>query len=948
MPTNDGSSIDSGGLNRSNHLQKMPSSTYSDSEDDTERKAQIDMNNRWNVSEEGDTRTHIVQEIFQNEQSYVEDLQTVIVKYLNVLKTPEYAGMIDSKTVDEIFFMVPEILSIHERFLNELRRRLEVWEPQQMVGDAFTEAFSKPDVLETYTLFVNNCNRAKDAIRMTCQARPAFSRFLQNTSREHKGKLTLDNLLIKPVQKFPNYELLFRRLIKHTDIDHPDQKPLQDALKLAHDILLHINAKKKEGQENGQREAALRELEGVIEGINDLVAPDRNFIALDVVSMPNGQGARKERGFFLFSDLLVITSIKRRSGTIRKPNTTVCPGSVASTLDTNKYKFLMKIPLDNMEIVKSKDESVRKIMSEIDQLVDDCNKIQQISKIVSSLRYPHQHLEETLKDLHRDIDSQLKDLKSQDNQLNMLELTFQLPNGIQNITVAFSKPETRSQWEENFNDAKQKLAASLERHPIPEFLTSIPIRKTRAGLQFTCAAPTLSSQKDVWVCNSDGYVGQVCVLSLFPEPTVTSCNGVCNARILCVASVPACNDLNDQHSISSSNCETPRSSRNSNSSTCPSVDKKHTKSKTDTGSDIKLDSSSSSSDSEPDNQEPAPSPSPAVSAHHHQDSSDDTDGLQSTMWLGTEDGCIHVYNCTDNIRIKKNKIKIQHVSAVYSILYLDNRVFVSLANGDICVYLRDSSGWNTTSPHCLPIGSVTSPVNRLLNVQGKLWCSIQGIIKVLDTKTLQVENQIQISSDSKPITNMAVSANNVWISIQNSAHIKCFHSNSYEQIFEVNLAPSVNKMLCNCDDIIRQHKAACLRVTSLLACKDLIWIGTSAGVLLTIPSQGYSKGNTMNNTPVVTGIPHGHTGHVRFLTFVETESSTSSSSSDENGSIGYGTTERKNKRNSSHSKSKPETSNVLIISGGDGYEDFRSSGANTMSEVAGREDSTNHLLLWQM
>lgn len=59
---------------------------------------------------------------------------------MNVLKTPEYAGMIDSKTVDEIFFMVPEILSIHERFLNELRRRLEVWEPQQMVGDAFTEA----------------------------------------------------------------------------------------------------------------------------------------------------------------------------------------------------------------------------------------------------------------------------------------------------------------------------------------------------------------------------------------------------------------------------------------------------------------------------------------------------------------------------------------------------------------------------------------------------------------------------------------------------------------------------------------------------------------------------------------------------------------------------------------------------------------------------------------
>ena len=50
------------------------------------------------------------------------------------------------------------------------------------------------------------------------------------------------------------------------------------------------------------------------------------------------------------------------------------------------------------------------------------------------------------------------------------------------------------------------------------------------------------------------------------------------------------------------------------------------------------------------------------------DGGEDMDRAQSTMWLGTEDGCVHVYNCTDNIRIKKNKIKIQHSSAVYSIL----------------------------------------------------------------------------------------------------------------------------------------------------------------------------------------------------------------------------------------------------------------------------------------
>lgn len=80
--------------------------------------------------------------------------------------------------------------------------------------------------------------------------------------------------------------------------------------------------------------------------------------------------------------------------------------------------------------------------------------------------------------------------------------------------------------------------------------------------------------------------------------------------------------------------------------------------------------------------------------------------------------------------------------------------------------------------------------------------------------------------------------------------VNSYFSFSHELIFEVNLAPSVNKMLSNCDDIIRQHKAACLRVTSLLACKDLIWVGTSAGVLLTIPAQCI---NASSPIPAVTG-----------------------------------------------------------------------------------------------
>lgn len=227
------------------------------------------------------------------------------------------------------------------------------------------------------------------------------------------------------------------------------------------------------------------------------------------------------------------------------------------------------------------------------------------------------------------------------------------------------------------------------------------IRKTRAGLQFTCAAATLGTQKDVWVCNSDGYVGQVCVLSLSPEPTVTSCNGVCNARILCLASVPAFNrKLNDSiASLSSKASSSPIRKSHGSSNLEKKTSNVSTKSIASNDSsggggnsssgnerDIQLDSSSSSDDSdEPEQNQPlrrlnsakaSSTPQLSTSApnsssdqsHIDDSSSNDNQQHQPTMWLGTEDGCIHVYNCTDNIRTKKNKIKIQLVSAIYSIL----------------------------------------------------------------------------------------------------------------------------------------------------------------------------------------------------------------------------------------------------------------------------------------
>lgn len=63
-------------------------------------------------------------------------------KYLNPLKLPESSGIVDQQTVDEIFFMVPSILHIHEKFLEELKKRLDAWDQSQRIGDTYYDVVS--------------------------------------------------------------------------------------------------------------------------------------------------------------------------------------------------------------------------------------------------------------------------------------------------------------------------------------------------------------------------------------------------------------------------------------------------------------------------------------------------------------------------------------------------------------------------------------------------------------------------------------------------------------------------------------------------------------------------------------------------------------------------------------------------------------------------------------
>jgi len=119
---------------------------------------------------------------------------------------------------------------------------------------------------------------------------------------------------------------------------------------------------------------------------------------------------------------------------------------------------------------------------------------------------------------------------------------------------------------------------------------------------------------------------------------------------------------------------------------------------------------------------------------------------------------------------------------------------------------------------------------------------------------------------------------------------------------------------------------------------------------------------------VYAGLFYGHTGHVRFLTSVDLGRSLAQSSSTSVDPGGGGGAPRRHATfsapamalSSAGHRYRPitpplssiaaaapatGTGGTLVVSGGDGFEDFRAS--STDNESAGRDDSTNHLLLWR-
>ncbi|KHJ42575.1 RhoGEF domain protein, partial [Trichuris suis] len=898
-----------------------------------------------------DTRTHIVKELVETENSYVENLKLLVHKYLRPLKRPELCSLVELGTLNEIFFQVPEMLAYHEAFLKALKTRLDFWDNKQKIGDILLANFTKQCVIDTYMAFINNWKNARLAIRKACSAKPAFAKYLERCSREHMNKLSLDALLIMPVQRIPRYELLLKELLKHTSVEHPDHALLLRAGKVLHDLANKIDQTQQETGFSDQMQQKLREIEAIVEGLDDLVSPERIYYRCDLVQVDTANGIR-DRCLFLFSDLLLITTVTAKAGAgMTKATQRATPGITRNFFETRKFKLLLKLSLQDLCVVDNNKQLIMKVKEEISNLQEDLRVAGKLAELTMLLKVDHRTVSKEVENLVDFIKVTLGSRHEElikDRSLTSLNLLVTTEFGNEPLLVTFKSTDNRLTWERNFEEAKCAFAVSQSQRQPPVFVKFIAANRTRSGFHFTCATSSWSMNGvcAVWMCSSDQMSGQVFLLNLHPEVDVLNVNFLCNSRISCLCYIsPSCRKLAPRkpkvmYERSKENKQQILCPRG-----CPSLCQ-HV-----LVSSIELDSDSSCGESSAD----STSASETIRINGSiPDGTQETAILDSndrlfhcTTWVGTENGAIQIYDRDDCNHPGRCKLETQLGTPIRCMTYYDEKIFIALGNGTIGFYECNEDNKGTLGDlRLLQIEHKFPPVSAMTVATNKLWCGTRNHLLVINLNSLKIECLFAVNNDRESyVACLAANALAVWLSMYNSAVVKLYHAGKFECLMEISISPTVTKTLAGCEDIIRQHKLACLRITTMMCCKDMLWIGTSAGVLCYLSSpQVAHQTSKISATPNLFSTRIGHMGPCRFLVSIDVPDHTV----DDCTSSKRNKTNDLSRRRMSLNVANLHQRNVYVISGGEGLEDYQEGTNDENDDSFGMEDSTNYLIIWKV
>ncbi|XP_077412658.1 C-Jun-amino-terminal kinase-interacting protein 3 isoform X5 [Vanacampus margaritifer] len=360
--------------------------------------------------------------------------------------------------------------------------------------------------------------------------------------------------------------------------------------------------------------------------------------------------------------------------------------------------------------------------------------------------------------------------------------------------------------------------------------------------------------------------------------------------------------------------------------------------------------------------------------------------MAPTMWLGAQNGWLYVHSAVGNWKNCLHSIKLK--DSVLSLVHVKGRVLVALADGTLAIFHRSEDGqWDLSNYHLMDLGRPHHSIRCMAVVYDKVWCGYKNKIHVIQPKSMQIEK----SFDAHPrresqVRQLAWIGDGVWVSIRLDSTLRLYHAHTHQHLQDVDIEPYVSKMLGT-----GKLGFSFVRITALLIGGNRLWVGTGNGVIISIPltetvvlHRGQLLGLRANKvSPTSSGgvihvygddgseksngsfIPycsmaqaqlcfHGHRDAVKF--FVTVPGNVLATL---NGSVLDSPTEGPG------STAPPETEaqsvqNVLVLSGGEGYIDFRIGDGEDDETAEGESDGASqvkpalckaersHIIVWQV
>ncbi|XP_061764776.1 C-Jun-amino-terminal kinase-interacting protein 4 isoform X2 [Nerophis ophidion] len=337
-----------------------------------------------------------------------------------------------------------------------------------------------------------------------------------------------------------------------------------------------------------------------------------------------------------------------------------------------------------------------------------------------------------------------------------------------------------------------------------------------------------------------------------------------------------------------------------------------------------------------------------------------------TMWLGAQNGCVYVHSSVEQWKKCLHSVKLK--DSVLGIVHVKGRTLVGLSDGTLAIFHRGIDGqWDLTNYHLLDLGRPHSSIRCMTVVHDNVWCGFRNKIFVVQPKAMKIEK----SFDAHPrkesqVRQLAWDGDGIWVSIRLDSTLRLFHARTFQHLQDVDIEPYVSKMLGT-----GKLGFSFVRITALMVSCNRLWIGTGNGVIISIPlaeTNKLTKGagsdvriygdESSDKVAAGTFVPycsmaqaqlcfHGHRDAVKFFTAVPGHAIPSASSCGE--ASGGKTLD---------AAAHEGTKSVLVMSGGEGYIDFRM--GDEEGDAAEGEDppmkrqsplaiaERSHLIVWQV